>query len=212
MKKKFKIILLFIILLCSGCNIKYKVNINKNNIIEDISIDSIKEIIDSNTFLSAVEVLFQGALYDVKKYDDGTIRTNYSWTNFNTYKDKSLLFMKLVDSNNLSIKENKVSFNLKYNESLNDLINLLGDIDNLEISLYIPYYVSKHNADKVSDNTYTWIIDNIEKDSVKINFDMSKGVDYRNKVLSVITIIILGIVATWIIIYFVKRNKEANEI
>lgn len=209
-----KLFLLLFLVLCTACsNISYNVSFGES-IKEDITVVDENHVDDNLNLeegymdgMSAFEFFFQTLPYRASSDGKGSYLATKEFKSIDDFINNSFVFDKLLSSDSINFNEKKVKVNI----SQKNLINSF-DIDNLEISIYIPYFVSKHNADNVSNNTYTWVIDDINKDSIKINFDMSKGVDYRNKVLSVITIVILGIVATWIIIYFVKRNKEANEI
>ena len=106
----------------------------------------------------------------------------------------------------------KVLFNLKINENTKKYVDILGKIDNMELSLNIPYYVSSHNATKVNGNTYTWIIDDIDNERIKINFDMSKKYNYVDNTFSIIVIIGFSVIIFGVIIFFVIKNKKANEI
>lgn len=214
MKKFF---LLLFLILCTGCNsISYNVSlsntINENVIVIDKTYNY-NDVLDDGfvAYISAFEVFFRNLPYSAGSDGKGTYYAKKEFNSITDYLEQSFVYSKFLDQNSVKINGTKVKMNIKATDELKQKIIKTG-VDNLEISLYIPYYVSKHNADKVSNDTYTWIIDDIEKDSIKINFDMSKGTNYKNKIWSVVTVLVFAIIVVLVTIYFVKRNKEANEI
>ena len=207
-----KIFIIFVLLfMCCGCSdIRYNLKIDKKieeyitfkdehfHALDDGSIDSMPD-------MSEVEYMFQSLPYNSGGDSDGNYYAGTFYDNISDIHD-SIIF-KYINEYCIQIGGNNVKIDITSAD-----ISFTNNINNLEISLYIPYYVSKHNADKVSNNTYTWIIDDMENDSVKINFDLSKPADFIQKIISysVIGVIVIAIIC--VIIYFVNKNKKANEI
>lgn len=205
------LIIVMLIVFCSGCsNIKYSLKFDKQ-IKEYITFKDETHFDEElhegyMTGMSATEYLFQSLPYNSGSDSNG----NYFAGTFydkNSELENSIIF-KYIDENSVKISDKKIFVYIT-----KDSLGQVNDsIKNMEIELYIPYYVSKHNADKVDHNTYTWVIDNIENDKVIINFDTSKPADFMQKIISfsIIGIIVIGIIC--VIIYFVGKNKKANEI
>ena len=210
---KKSLLVLIVLILCSGCNIKYNANFS-DSMREEVIVFDNSHIDDKFNLeegfmdgMSAFEFFFQTLPYRANSDGKGNYSANKSFNDINDFIDNSFVFNKLISSDSIKVKGSNVNINIT-SKNLKDNF----DIDSLEVSLYIPYYVSKHNADKVSDNTYTWIIKDINKDSIKVKFDMSKAANFRYKIFAVIAIALIIGAAAWVVMYFIKRNKEANEI
>lgn len=204
---------LFLILLCSGCSdIKYSLKIDKN-ISENITVFDKSyhndDVTDDIGNISAFEYFFQTLPYRSSGDGNGNYYASQVYDNFDAFVDNTLVFNKLFDKSTILVNGSKVKVNIT---ATDEIIKKFKSVDSLEISLSIPYYVSHNNADKVSGNTYTWVIDDIEKDSIIINFDMSKSADFIMNIIKigVICVIVIGLIS--VIIYFVNRNKKVNDI
>ena len=208
MKKKITMLLLLII--CSGCsNIKYSLKFD-NEIQEYITFTDETHIeenlpADYMTDMSPIEYMFQSLPYNSGSDKSGNYFAGTFYDDVNDIMD-SLIF-KYISSDSIVINNKKVKINISKEKIYN-----VNSLDGLEISMYIPYYVSNHNADKVEKNTYTWNITDFENEKVKITFDMSKPADFKNKIIEycVIGIIVIAIICA--IIYFVSKNKKVNKI
>ena len=212
MRLKNLIIIFVLVLMCSGCsNIKYSLKFDKDieeymtftdeHINQEDELDSM----DSMPGMSAVEYLLQSLPYNSGSDSKGNY---YVGKHYGKIADinESIIF-RYISKDCLSINGTKIQINILGS----DLIDV-GNIGKLEINLYIPYYVSKHNADMVSNNTYKWIIDDFNNDKITINFDMSKNANYQDKIILYCVIGIVVIVLICVIIYFVNKNKKANEL
>ena len=209
MKKIFVLFILFFA--CCGCsNIKYSLKFDKN-IEEYITFKSEHNDVseddspDSMGGMSEIEYMFQSLPYNSGGDKNGNYFAGTFYDKPNEIYD-SLIF-KYISMESVKINGKKFKINI----TKNDLINI-DKIDGLEVSLYIPYFVSKHNADSKKNNVYTWKIDDLENDTIKINFDLSKPADFIQRIIkySIIGGLVIAIVC--VIIYFVDRNKKANEI
>lgn len=217
MKKLFLFASLFLL---SGCTINYNLVIDKNQINENISGEVAKEetfIKEGDTSLNIFYSMLyndQKALLDgddlYKKYineENDNIKYNYSYTYKNNY-DKSRLINTcfkdpiIKETDELYYIKLEGPFFCKYSDKI--IINVTSN-----------YAVVDNNAQKVEDNTYTWIIN--DSNNVNIYLTVSKNANYVNtssskkvnmfKLISFIVLIILSGIT-----YFLYRKKNSNKI
>lgn len=208
MNKLKNFIAVFLIVLCTGCDIKYNVSFQQKNVKENIEISNLK-FNNDNILMSPVEFFFQKKIYNYR-YNNDTLFAEQSFYDLNNYMDGSLMYYFVPDG--IIKNGNVVNINLKTNDQISEYISNFGNIDSIELSLYIPYYVSSHNASSVNDNTYTWKIDNLEDANIKINFDISKSNKYIQNIISIVIIGVLVAIILFIIIFLYIKNKKNNEI
>lgn len=213
-QKKLKIYLLVIIMfLFSGCDIKYSVSFSKEGLIDDnVSVNNAVIKANNELMLSPVNLLFQNNFYNVNYPSSSSFIAKQQWKDINEYFEYSLIprsFSSLVEFNK---NGSKINISFVYSDALKEKISLYGSIESLTVSLYIPYYVSSHNATSVSGSTYTWVIDDIENAYIEINFDMEKDKNHKQNIFSICTIVIVLVIIVATIIYFVHKNKKNNEI
>lgn len=210
MKKIKCLLIIFVLFIFCGCDIKYNISYTNKGVNEEILVEKLNDNL-RNDLIDPVQYFFQGYPYNIlSNNNNSTIKQE--WLSIDDLMDNSILVNKILDSNSITYNGKKVLFDLHINDEIKDYFELYGKPDKIEFSITVPYYVSSHNATSVSDNTYTWIIDDIENDSVIINFDMSKSADYVMNIVKIILICILVIMIIGVIIYFVNRNKKVNEI
>lgn len=210
-KKKIIFVVFICLLLCCGCDIKYSLQVDKL-VNEEINFSNYVINYSDELYFSPFEVFSQQYSYSGFASSDSNYILSNNYDNIESYMNESALFDLLSDNNYLQINGKNVKIDIDIYNVINEVELSYGNVNSLEISLYIPYYVSKHNADSVKNNTYTWVIDDVENDTVKINFDMSKPADFVKKIISYCTISVIVIAIICVIIYFVNKNKEANEI
>lgn len=214
MKKIVCFLCILFIFLCSGCsNIKYSLSFG-NNIVETINVKDEAHVLENvsdnyMTGMSSFEYLFQSQPYTSGSDINGNYYATKKHNNMNDLINDSIVFQKYVFGNCVSINGKKVQIDIS---SSNINLELYKNLDSFEVSLYIPYYVKSHNADIVENNKYIWTIDDIETDSIKINFDLSKSTNYKYTIISTIIVGIVIVCIIGIIIYFVYKNRKANEI
>lgn len=213
--KKFLIIFL-LLLSCSGCsNIGYKLNINDDGTLsEQISVldNPINDNQNNDPFamddMSAFEYFFQSLPYNSWNNND-KFYASKEFSNFNDFLEHSLLFTKFYNSNDIYFNGKRVKLNIK----LESLLNVsFSNIDSLEISLYIPYYVSKNNATSVKNNTYTWKFDDLYGANIQIDFDLSKNYKYKEFLTSLCIIIVFSVIIVSIVIFLVLKHRKVNNI
>lgn len=212
--------ILFILITClllTGCTVNYNLEINDNNFKETITGSVLNKELDTNNSTSINNYSFllneeQPSFYKNENifYNKTTNNTqegidfdfNYTFNenNFNN----SRIINECFDNHIYEYKDNKYylvvsgKFNCNYSETTN--INITTD-----------YNVTSNNAQKIKNNTYTWTIDENNKDNIyffitinktnKSNFNLSWN---KFKTIGLIIIILLSSIC----IYFVKKDKN----
>lgn len=210
MKKVRYIIILLLLFIVSGCDIKYKVSFNKKNINENITISGLNNNLQSD-LIDPIYYFFQGYPYNILSNPDYSSVTQ-DWLSLDDFKDNSILFKEFIDNNSIKIKGKKVQFDLYINDNVQSYLDLYGKPDNIDFFIVVPYYVSSHNATNVNGDTYTWKFTDIENAHIKINFDMGKSKNFMKNIFSICTIVIVLVIIGSTIVYFVNKNKKNNEI
>lgn len=210
MKKVKCIIILLVLFIFSGCDIKYKVSFNRKNINEDITISELNNSLQSD-LIDPIYYFFQGYPYDIISNPDSS-SVKQDWLSLDDFKNNSILFKEFIDNDSIEINGKKVVIDLYVNNNVQSYLELYGKPENIELSLIIPYYVSSHNATDVNGDIYTWKISDIENTHIKINFDMRKGKNFMKNIFSICTIIAVLVIISATIVYFVNKNKKNNEI
>lgn len=211
MMNKIKSLLICVscLIFISGCSIKY--NLNVKDFEENFDVNNIL-INSDNEFVSPTDIVFQGRPYNIEFLSSTELISQQRWQNLDAYLENSILINDYIDKDAIEINGKIVSFKFSLKSGTDLFINSIGKVDNIEFSLEIPYFVINHNANKVSKNKYTWIINDIENQVIEIKFDMSKPADFIKKIILYSIIGIVVIVLICVIIYFVNKNKKANEI
>ena len=89
-------------------------------------------------------------------------------------------------------------------------------VDNLYISISLPYVVTDNNADryKASTNTYTWVIDEkTENKEIKITFDKTRIYIFNiGLYISIGIVVLLIIIGIFIILKMRRKNIKMNRL
>ena len=220
-----KIIFLSILLISlTGCTSQYNLEFSNGKIKEEIittilptdipkkAANAVSELDDRVTpFINNDQYpIFDNTKikYDkkVKKVNDSTIVTlkhNYSHDEFR----KSNTFKSCFRYS--SFKENYKNYDLVFS---GDFYCLYGD--EVEINIKTNNIVISNNADKVSGNTYTWIINRKNLGNVDINMKISK----KSNVTSYIIYVIIGVIVVVLAGFgytaykIIKNREEVNKI
>lgn len=212
--------ILFILITClllTGCTVNYNLEINDSNFKETITGNVLNTELDTNnstsinnySFLLSEEqpsfyknenIFYNKATNNVQDGIDFDFNYTFNENNFNN----SRIINECFDNHIYEYKDNKYylvvsgKFNCNYSETTN--INITTD-----------YNVTSNNAQKIKNNTYTWTIDENNKDNTyffitidktnKSNFNLSWN---TFKTIGLIIIILLSSIC----IYFVKKDKN----
>lgn len=225
-----KILILFMILLLSGCSINYKLKIN-----EDLSLEENINITNNASYfesLGPVESVYKNTVdlgmkdkeyrytYINEKNSYGVNATR-KYSSLEDFKEKATSYKELYDDFEITKDGAKVIINSignlkteKFVSSSEDSASDNFEFSNSYISIEVPFKVTYNNADRVAeqDNIYYWNIDNnITKDkNIKISFDTSKKFISIKKFLNNIGYTFLLIIAI-ILIVIISYNKMKNK-
>ncbi len=232
MKKIF--ILLFGILLLTGCSANYNLTVDQSlsvreniDIIGDdrfkmnssYTIDTMYDTI-LNTYSNNID---KNKINNVEKYlnnNNLSVKINNNYSNLDELSKS--YYASLIYSNNFKINTNENIITLSSDNIMNNLWIFMTDMEddplikNLNINIKVPYIVTNHNADKVDEknNTYTWEYNfQTTNKIINISFDKNNIYVVENKTIKVLIyiLIVLGIVGIGYFIYkLLEKNKSKN--
>lgn len=211
------IFLLLICLLLTGCTVNYNLDINDNNFKETLTGNVLNTELNNNdnTDINMFSYLITGdqpAFYknDNIFFNKATNNTtngidfDYNYT-FNEYNfNNSRIINECFDNHVYEYKDNTYylvvsgKFNCNYSETTN--INITTD-----------YNVTANNAQTIKNNTYTWTIDENNKDNIYFFITIDKtnksNFDFQWSTFKTIGLIIIILLSS-ICIYFLKKDKN----
>lgn len=178
---KKTLLLTILCLLLTGCTINYNLEIDDNEFRETITGNVLnserinkEEQTDVNFFDSLIRDEQQATYNDQNSFYKKILNELNDSTDFEytyTYNDytinDSILLDKCFENYSVKTEDNKYkimtygNFNCKY-------------ADEIKVNIKTDYQVTLHNADKVKDNTYTWIINDETVDDFEIILNMNK--------------------------------------
>lgn len=230
MKNIIKITMLCLIFILTGCSVEYNLTINDDySISEKVVASEQTKRMESLTRLKSDSAI--SYLYNMYKRDNEKINLNKDIGSKNT--------TVVATTSHSSIEEYSEKFTSdiikKINiEKDNDIVLLTANqslsidnntdysliYDDIKINIYIPFKVIENNADQVSGNTYTWIIDKksgLKNIRIKYNEGSKQNnvnIKINNKTynISYAIITISGIIVLLLIIILVvyTKNKKNN--
>lgn len=232
---KKHLLFIFILLLLTGCKVEYKITLNnklelEENIVltpttqEDkdqfndftLNIPIDKEIYDYELYAEKIDSI---EYYDITKNKE-KISIGYK---YNNKKYTEYINSRLINQAYEYISISKVDEKYLVLSTSKEFL-LFDAYDNLEevkITINTKYKVLSHNADKVNNHDYTWIItkDNAYGKGIYLKLDQNKeDLTFLEKLIKgkyldifIIAIIILSI-GFAIYILLKNKNKKINEI
>ncbi len=225
MKYKFKMLILFLVLLLStGCSVEYNLTIDELNAIEDFSL--YVENNSSNTAM--INDMYQRQTESY--FNQDTEDSEYYEVKKGLTRDKKNLFLnfkynyplkKLQNSNaisecfyNKSVTKDQEYITLNTSEGF-DCIYKDTDlqIENLTINIKTNLKVVESNSDKTKKNTYTW---NINKNNyqdkniyMKIRYkEENKKKSILNEYLVIPIVLLVTIALIFIAFKFRTKNRK----
>lgn len=211
------IFLLLICLLLTGCTVNYNLDINDNNFKETLTGNVLNTELNNNdnTDINMFSYLITGDQPAFYKNDNiffnkttnnttNGIDFDYNYT-FNEYNfNNSRIINECFDNHIYEYKDNTYylvvsgKFNCNYSETTN--INITTD-----------YNVTANNAQTIKNNTYTWTIDENNKDNIYFFITIDKtnksNFDFQWSTFKTIGLIIIILLSS-ICIYFLKKDKN----
>ena len=226
--------LIIVTIFITGCSVNYEIEIDENLFVkESLYFDEFNEVIketyikfEEEMQITVVENVHDitnrlramlGDSYTIKAafFDDRSgisITNNYS--SLSNYQ-LSEITKRLYGSINFSKRGDIIDLVSKSPYKFEDIFipdaDFLYDIENFSVSIKLPFKVLEHNADKVSNNTYTWNFDYGMKDKyINLRFDIGDGRN-PNQALLLIVAGILGLCIIGSAVGFVIYQKFENK-
>lgn len=211
------IFLLLICLLLTGCTVNYNLDINDNNFKETLTGNVLNIELNNNndTDINMFSYLINGdqpAFYKndniyfnkITKNTTNGIDFDYSYT-FNEHNfNNSRIINECFDNHVYEYKDNTYylvvsgKFKCNYSETTN-------------INITTNYNVTSNNAKTIKNNTYTWTIDENNKDNIYFFITIDKtnksNFDFQWNTFKTIGLIIIILLSS-ICIYFIKKDKN----
>lgn len=232
-----KLIVLFSIIILSGCEASYTITIDKNNINEKIEV---LDNVSSNRTVTDVMENYKKQ-YPVYSNQDW-VEADYSRVDGEEYYNQTYniddngyhLFYEYTYPIEKYKDANSINFNYNYKDitykdhilkiaigATNNKMKYVNDFTNLTVNIITDYIVLNNNADSVIGNRYIWYINKNNNDEKRINFevDLSKTqseIDKEKEVKAkknslLIPVLIGALLAYVIIIFIIVTKKRKNE-
>lgn len=226
MKKIKYLFLILVIILFTGCTVKYNLIIDDDlSVTETVEAIEQESVVKTNTGMKGDKAVKY--IYNIFKRDevdmnlssksDGRNISGTASAGYNSLDEYVSSFTSdIFEKANLSKSNNIYSLSFKQSEKLSTKSSNAPMYDKVELSITLPYKVISHNADKVYRDTYTWYLErDQELRTIKIKFDTSskKGsfnffnfnIKYTYIALAIFIVIIISMIA---MVYI--NNKKNN--
>lgn len=227
------LIILFLVIMISGCKVDYELKINKDlSVNEKVRASENTNRMRSRTNLDvnqSVKYLYK--IYKLKDMEDDNYSVN-SGTNIttvtvlNSYKDLDEYSEKfsneLFELDITNTKDNNKKITISQTDIIDSKASSRYVYDQINISVELPFEVIKTNASTVKGNKYSWIVsaDSKELKEMYIEFDSKKEKDtvsfsFGKRSVSLkyelifigALILIIGIILAYVYIKNKKNNK-----
>jgi len=210
------VILIFTILLLSGCSVNYNLEINNDVFSENIEIGKFdaSEVYEFQylTPYAIINELFQES-YKID-YSNQILNLNYTY-DIDSF-GFSEVFNKCYDLSGFSYDEKY--YYIKTSGNFKCLSYLNYATDEVKINIKSNYEVIESNADYVKNDVYTWVVNNDNSSNKPINivFDTSNvNNEYKSSIFSQLStfflvigaVVIIGIIVFIIRLFGKKNNK-----
>ena len=204
MKKIKYFILVFSILLVTGCSSNYDLNIDTESIDEKITLNMSKKEYEEN--------------YDTITANKSVFDDNSAFYNIEVINNIDNFLVTYTYSYNHEDYFNSLNLNSCFNEINRDIngsietISLTGfkclQGDNLRVIVDSKYKIYNSSAHIVNGNKNIWDINDDNKDNINISFIVDYNKTYFNKDL--ITSIVLIVVLICLIAILFRRNRKVR--
>lgn len=216
MKHIKKIIILLFVILLTGCSGTYNLKFNDDlSIKEELNV----EIPSTEENKQKTLDLFKNNKINNKKYSikssNNRLKIKYSeeYISIEDYIVNSNLYHLLFDS--ISYDKTDKYIEVEVKNALDLKNNSIYKVNNYDISLFQINLESTHkilssNYDQKEGNIYSWTIDENTKEK-EINFKISTDY-YKNKIVYLVPLIIIGLVMVISFIYLYNRIRKTNRL
>lgn len=222
--KKVKIILIIACFILTGCSAEYNLEFSNDKIKEHIvanilDTDIPKQIANPISELDdQITPFIENEQYPFSNNDDikynkkvekksnattVTLDYEYSHEEFKNSKAYSTCFAEK------SFEETKKGYNLKFSGHFYCLYG-----DSVTINIKTNNEVISHNADKVSGNTYTWVINKDNAQDANISINISKKSMYIKPIIYIVlgVVFLVLTIGAYIAYNKIKNRDSINEI
>lgn len=231
MKKIKFILLVLVMILFSGCSVKYNLYINDDltvneEVVTSESSSTLKTLTGQDPKVATNSIYnyykIDGVKYSISTVSDDSSTSSTVSTSFKSLEDYEDYFKSdIVDNVNITKKGSYITIEYKQNVPLNDYSSQSLIYDDIEVNIEVPFKVTENNADYVKGNTYTWNISkNDELKDIKITFnkdetDISKKINILgffdiNVKYSVLFVLGFVIIILIIVLAVYRQNKKNN--
>lgn len=207
MKKFIYVILFIFLIILSGCSSSYTLIIDDNSFKEEINIQMENNIYKTTPIEDFKQYPFYNSTdeeYEKKIVDNGNykdILLTYSYSP-NKFADSTVI--------NTCFDQHAYSFNNnQYDLLLSGKFKCLYG-DSIDINIKTNNKVLSHNADNVNGNTYTWHIDQNNKNNVLIEMKIKKG-GVSDLFIGLIVAIVIGIIGFIVLRTYKQKNSNRND-
>lgn len=216
MKNIKKIIILLFVILLTGCSGTYNLKFNDDlSIKEELNV----EIPSTEENKQKTLELFKDNKINNKKYSikssNNKLKIKYSeeYISIEDYIVNSNLYHLLFD--NISYDKTDKYIEVEAKNALDLKNNSIYKVNNYDISLFQINLESTHkilssNYDQKEGNIYSWTIDENTKEK-EINFKISTDY-YKNRIVYLVPLIIIGLVIVISILYLYNRIRKTNRL
>ena len=213
---KKKILLILAILLLTGCKATYDINFDSDKIYDEIRIydDSVKinqaNDKDSDQLFEVIMDWENGYDYYKRELYSTDKVSGYKYTYDFTYDEYEAMTQLRKCYEDFDFKVNNEEISLKTSKEF-----LCGDYyqdtEEIVINIKSKYEIKSSNADKNSNNTYTWIINSTNYKNKPINFTINKQKEYKepeNKKFNFKGLLLVIIFIALIVILKIRKRRN----
>ena len=182
---KKKIILLFSLILLTGCSAEYNLTIVNDSYKEELNVDNVKIDNISDLILPLYYDIDEYDVDRVKPGDDGFYNAKLdknSYSLFNTFNYSSFIKSTLLNScyDRVDVIKNSKKIYLSTVGSFKCYDNY--NVDDIKVNIISKYKLVDSNADSVNNNVYSWNINknNLDK-GIYIEFVLPKKSEKMKK-------------------------------
>ena len=216
--------LVSVLLLITGCSVKYNVVIN-----EDLTLNEEAKLTGTDEFFSnyykttktnvlKTMIEIYGDILSDKNYtyelvEDTTpyVKVNKKYDSVKDYVDNSILFNDYFDEVNYTEDGNiRRIETIGFNDNDPDNPERFN-IKELEISITSPFKVKNHNAKNINKNTNTYYYQlNSKNDKIILEYDISRRYNPNTDKILMIIVCALIIIASWLAILILNKKSKKN--
>lgn len=209
MKKMKIIVLVFVVILLTGCTGNYNININN-----DLSVDENAELYVKTKNINDLNSLLSENInkkdYSLEIVSNGTTKVKYykKYSSIEEYISSSILYNELFDLKKYLKNKKSIYFVasslLDNNEGESTSNNPI--INNVKVTITSTYDMIESNADEIDGNKYIWNISNKDiSKNILFKFSLTKG---SNNILRLLFIILLLISLVMLVVFYDKFKKK----